>query len=59
MLPNNLERSSSLEGICAMLCIPFASYITPSTTPALISNALAVLANFAKILAGAVASVEE
>ena len=56
-LPSNLERSSSLEGICAIDCIPAASYTSPSTTPALISNAFASFAHLAKILAGAVASV--
>ena len=56
MLPRNLESNSSLEGMFAISAIPLASYTTPSTTPALISSALHPLANFAKTLAGAVAS---
>ena len=59
MLPSNLDSNSSLEGIFAMDSIPFASYAIPSTTPALISRAGAVLAKLLITLAGAVASVVE
>ena len=59
MLPRNFASNSSLDGMLAITWIPSLSQNVPSTTPDFISNTSMFLACFARILAGAVASVLE